>query len=372
MLVFLCHRQCTSAWGPGPAAPPTPSAPRQAMVDSQASDLSAAQSISHYSGDEWEVFIDELVEGIQSAKGYVHVKRMGGPGDFGIDVAAFKSARGLEGPWDCYQCKQYSAPLAPAQAWTEILKILRAVVAGECVMPDEYWFAAPNGIGLRLDKLLSQPTKAKQQFVDWLGSQTPVPALDVAERAKVGALVTATDFSRFDSLQPRHIITLHAETRYHALRFNSPLPERNDEDQELGEYTGDERRYVDQLIAAYQERHPDDDISRNNVADHATRGGHFKRQRQAFFRAEALRVYARESTPDGTFDALQGDVHAGVVEHAESDHVDAYTRAQSVLAASANIDLSSHRLIERADNEDRKGMCHQLVNDERLSWVEKE
>jgi hypothetical protein len=38
--------------------------------------------------------------------------------------------------------------------------------------------------------------------------------------------------------------------------------------------------------------------------------------------------------------------------------------------ASASIDLNSHRLIERADQEDRKGICHQLVNDERLTWVE--
>jgi hypothetical protein len=36
--------------------------------------------------------------------------------------------------------------------------------------------------------------------------------------------------------------------------------------------------------------------------------------------AEALRLYARDSVPEGTFQALQDDVHAGVVEVAESDH----------------------------------------------------
>ncbi|WP_088312709.1 ABC-three component system protein [Kineosporia sp. R_H_3] len=174
----------------------------------------------------------------------------------------------------------------------------------------------------------------------------------------------------FDALQARHVISMHAATKYHALRFNSPLPNRRKPEAVPGAYTGDEKRYVDQLLATYRERHPTDVLDRGNVAAHPTRGGHFKRQRQAFFRAESLRMYARESTPDGTFEALKGDVHSGVVELAESDHVDGYTRAQAVLQASASIDLSSHRLIERTDLDDRKGICHQLVNDERLTWVE--
>jgi len=340
------------------------------MVDPQASELTAAQSISHYSGEQWEEFVDELVEGIEVDKGYIHVKRMGGPGDLGIDIAGFKTTHGLEGSWDCYQCKHYASALGPAKAWPEILKVFRAVVANECVMPDAYWFAAPKGIGLRLDKLLSQPTKAKQAFVDWFAAHAPVPTMNAAERDQVDTLIQKTDFARFDSLQPRHIITMHGKTRYHALRFHLPLPDREADQLEFGEYTGDEKRYVDQLVAAYRERHPKDDLTRTNVADHTERGAHFKRQRQAFFRAETLRIYARESTPDGTFEALQHDVHAGVIEHAESDYVDGYARAQQVLAASSSIDLSNHRLIERADNEDRKGMCHQLVNDERLTWVE--
>ncbi len=340
------------------------------MLDPKAPELSPAQVISHYSGDQWEEFVDELVEGIESAPGYLLVKRMGGPGDLGIDVAGFKTTNGLEGPWDCYQCKQYAGPLQPSDAWPEILKIFRAVVAGDCVMPDAYIFVAPKGAGLKLNKMLSQPTKAKEEFISWLATYAPTPAMNADERTTVDELVAATDFARFDALQARHVISMHAATRYYALRFNSPLPERLEPEVVLGAYTGDEKRYVDQLVAAYRQRHPADSLDRDTVAVHPVRGGHFKRQRRAFFRAESLRVYARESTPEGTFEALQADVHAGVVELAESDHADGYSRAQAVLQASASIDLISHRLIERADLDDRKGICHQLVNDERLTWVE--
>lgn len=340
------------------------------MVDPKPPEVSPAQVVSHYSGDHWEVFVDELVEGIQSTQGYVLAKRMGGPGDLGIDVAGFKTANGLEGSWDCYQCKQYASPLQPSDAWPEILKIFRAAFAGECVMPDAYRFVAPKGAGLKLNKMLSQPTKAKAEFTSWLAAHTPTPVMDAVERTGVDVLVSATDFAMFDALQPRHIMSMHADTRYHALRFGSPLPERPKGEAVPGTYTGDEKRYVDQLVAAYREKHPTDALDRDSVAGHPTRGGHFRRQRQAFFRAESLRVYARESTPDGTFEVLQADVHAGVVEVAESDHADGYSRVQAVLGASASIDLTSHRLIERADQDDRKGICHQLVNDARLTWVE--
>lgn len=333
-------------------------------------DITPSHVISHYSGDLWEEFVDELVEGIQSTHGYLLTKRMGGPGDLGIDVAGFRENKGLEGSWDCYQCKQYARQLQPSDAWPEILKVFRAVTAGECVMPTSYMFVAPKGAGLKLNKFLSQPTKARQEFIDWLAPHEPKPAMSVDERRRVDLLVEQTDFAIFDVLQPRHIISLHSNTKYHASRFNSPLPERPDSEPVPGAYTGDEKRYIDQLVAAYQERHPVDALDRDNVATHSTRGGHFRRQRQAFFRAESLRLYARESTPGGTFEALQADLFAGVIEVAESDHADGYARAQEVLQASASIDLNNHRLIERAGLDDRKGICHQLVNDERLTWVE--
>src|SRR4051812_42692546 len=94
-----------------------PTCKASVVVDPKAPELSPAHIISHYSGNQWEEFVDELVEGIQSTQGYLFVKRMGGPGDLSIDVAGFKTDNGLEGPWDCYQCKQYAAPLQPSDAW---------------------------------------------------------------------------------------------------------------------------------------------------------------------------------------------------------------------------------------------------------------
>ena len=41
---------------------------------------------------------------------------------------------------------------------------------------------------------------------------------------------------------------------------------------------------------------------------------HFRRQREAFYEAESLRVFARDSVPPGTFESLLDDIHDGVID----------------------------------------------------------
>ena len=96
---------------------------------------------------------------------------------------------------------------------------------------------------------------------------------------------------------------------------------------------------------------------------------HFRRQRISFYNAEALRLYARDSVPEGTFEALQDDIHAGVVEIAESEHASGMDRLSEVLTASGQLDLSSHTLVSASRLDDRKGICHQLANEDRLTWM---
>ena len=80
-------------------------------------------------------------------------------------------------------------------------------------------------------------------------------------------------------------------------------------------------------------------------------------------------MYARDSVPPGTFDKLQDDVHSGVIDIAEAEHPSGYTRLTSVLSQVGQLDLSRHTLIAVSDIDDRKGICHQLANADRLTWM---
>ena len=103
---------------------------------------------------------------------------------------------------------------------------------------------------------------------------------------------------------------------------------------------------------------------------HARAGAHFRRQRVAFYNAEALRLFARDSVPEGTFDALIDDVHGGVVETEERDHKDGWERLTSVLEKVVTLSLGDNVLVSFTRLDDRKGICHQLANADRLTWVQ--
>src|SRR3954463_3986304 len=51
------------------------------------------------------------------------VRRFGGSGDLGIDIAGFSSDSGFKGPWTNHQCERYGHPLRPSDIWVEIGKI---------------------------------------------------------------------------------------------------------------------------------------------------------------------------------------------------------------------------------------------------------
>ena len=94
-------------------------------------------------------------------------------------IAAFVTSRGYEGKWDCYQCKQYSKPLAPRDAYIEIAKILKGVIEGHYILPRKYRFVAPRGCSTPLSNKLNHPTLLRSGFVTQLDQGAALlPGLD--------------------------------------------------------------------------------------------------------------------------------------------------------------------------------------------------
>ena len=325
--------------------------------------------IQLYSSDEWEQFIREWITGLEAE--YVQIKSFGGAGDKGADVAAFKTEDGLEGSWDCFQGKHYAKPLSFSVAVPEILKVFLSVCGGEYVMPDTYQFLAPKSCSTQMNQLLSRPTELKKKFLDYLISNKSVKksiGLDVI--GKVQSLAQATDFSMFKSIEILDALDVHSRTRYYAARFATALKRRPAHEPPPDALSDHEDRYVEQLLAVYEERHPEIGFDITNLSANATVGKHFKRQRISFYKAEALRVYARDSVPPGTFEKLEEDIYSGVVDIAEADHSSGFERLSRVLAHVGQLDLNRHKLITVSDNDDRKGICHHLVNENHLTWID--
>ena len=327
-----------------------------------------AQRVYFFSPDEWEIFITEWATGL--APSYRQIKRFGGPGDRGVDVAAFKTDRGHEDSWDCYQAKHYADPLKLSDAIPEILKIFRGAAEKHYVLPDKYVFVAPRGCGSSLNRLLSKPTELQKKFLAAVDDRSPATkALDDETLQAIRDLAATTDFSLFRSLELNEMLDVHRGTQFFAARFGTTLPARPSVGQTPAIPTPFETNYVKKLVDIYQEQDPTVCTDANAVTAHQKYGPHLQRQREAFYSAEALRLYARDSVPDGTYELLQGDVYTGVIDTAEADHASGMDRLRAVLTQSGQLDLGAHSLISVSRIEDRQGICHQLANADRLTWV---
>ena len=241
---------------------PTPTPTPASNATQLAVPVSPQGRIQLYTDVEWEEFIREWATALPTS--YVQIKRFGGTGDRGADVAAFKSDRGLEGPWDCFQGKHYADSLKFSDAAPEILKVFRAVNAGHWLLPDSYQFLAPRGCGTQLNQLLSQPEKLKAKFLAELHPDKPLiksaKGLDAFELAAITALAATTDFALFKSIELLDVLGQHAKTPYHAARFAAALNNRPVHEGPPASVKPEETRYVEQLIEVYRERHPDKDI----------------------------------------------------------------------------------------------------------------
>lgn len=327
-----------------------------------------AHRIYFYSPDEWEVFITEWATGV--AVSYRQIKQLGGSGDRGVDVAAFKTDHGLEGAWDCFQAKHYDGSLTLSDAFPELLKIFHGVVDAFYCLPDRYVFVAPRGCGPTLNRLLSKPMEFRKKFLELLDAGgTATRPYDEQALRSIRELAESTDFSIFQSLELNEMLDIHRKTPYYTSRFGTSLPARPPVGQAPETPAPGETTYVKKLVDVYQEQDPAACSDAGSVAAHVKYGPHLQRQREAFYSAEALRLYARDSVPDGTFELLQDDVHTGVVDTADANHPSGLDRLRAVLTQSGQLDLGAHALISVSKLQDRQGICHQLANANKLTWV---
>lgn len=321
-----------------------------------------------YDAGEWEEFIREWATALPDR--YVQIKRFGGSGDHGADIAAFKSDHGFEGSWDCFQAKHYSATLSFSDAGPEILKIFSGVLDGHYTLPDTYSFLAPLGCGTQLNQLLSNPTRLKERFLTDLQSPKRSLGKDLKSERMTAVLLLAqqVDFALFRSVEVIDALTQHRTTPYFVRRFGTPFESRPASEKPPETLTLGETRYVEQLLDVYEERHGVSFTAETAVSD-AKVSEHFRRQRESFYRAESLRRFARDAVPPGTFDLLQDDIWSGVVDVVEDQHPDGLSRLTKTLAHVGTLDLQQHTLIGVANIEDRKGICHQLANSDRIEWM---
>jgi hypothetical protein len=353
------------------APPPPPTTLLTAAQFQSGPTLDPLARILTYTADEWEKFIDEwATDGLKKPK-YKSVKRFSGSNDRGIDIAGFMHKSMLTGVWDNYQCKHYDHPLHPSDAWPEIGKILWHSFCGHYVSPRAYYFVAPRECGTTLSQYLANTAVLKAKVLEvWEGNirDAITKTQPVLLEGAFATYVDAFDFSIFQAKTVREIIEQHKQTPYFISRFGGGLPSRPKPDAPPDEIDVCESGYITKLLAAYSD-HLKKPIS---AASELTRKlvQHYHRQREAFYHAESLRVFVRDKVEPGTFESLQDEIYKGVIDTCEATHPDGYQRLVAVTDRAQILPLTAHPLVHSTFPDDKHGICHQLANDERLTWTE--
>jgi hypothetical protein len=330
------------------------------------------QQIILYSSDEWEAFTHEWAHFCLKHL-YLKVERFSGAGDQGIDVAGFTDDKKLDGVWDNYQCKHYDHALQPGDVWPEFGKILWYSFLKIYKAPRRYYFVAPKGVGTKLNGLLSSAGKLRDAvIVNWEKhiQKSITDTQEVPLQSNFLSYVAAFDFSIFQAKTSLEIVELHrAKCPFHAARFGGGLPERPDPPKPPDAINDQECRYIAHLLDAYADYTKKAIASVEGLKEWPKLKEHFGRQREAFYHAEGLRVFARDTVPEGTFESLQNEIYDGVIDMHDAEHPDGFARVREVTKAARSLELTSNALLLRAKTKDRDGICHQLANDDVLKWT---
>lgn len=330
------------------------------------------------SAEDWEQFTEEWLSFHKANGTYQSIKRYSGPGDLGLDVVAFTANEGFAKPWDSYQCKHYDHALTLGDVYGEIGKIIyhsfqRTPPFNQaCRVPRCHWFVAPLGVGITLGRLLKDPDRLKEEVrAKWKSHCLPAigAAIEAPLKGELLAYFEAFDFSIFDDRTAVELVEEHAQTVFHTPRFGGGLPPREEPSAPPAEPTEAESLYLRKLLDAYGDHLGRPVAAREKLAPYPDLEGHYKRQRVLFYSAESLRNFARDRTPPRTFDSLQDDVYNGVIDICETVHADALERLRKTVTTAGQVDVSGNALVGVTKVADKQGICHQLANDNRLTWT---
>ncbi len=322
--------------------------------------------------DSFEQFTLEWLYGCKKTK-YASIKRIGGAGDKGRDVVAYYS----DGSVDYYQCKHYNTSLAPSNYYLELGKLCYYTYKKEIAIPQKYYIVASNDVGTSLQDLLDNPVDLRLSLVknwDTYCKTKITKTTEVVLDDAFSEYIASFDFSIIKTYPMAQIIDEYLDTIYGNIRFGGRklnmlptiLPDEKIEPIEL--------TYITALLEAYSEELGVQMDTIESLKAHNFYFKHLNRQRKDYYKAETIRRFVRDTLTDSQqFDMLKEEIYSGIIDTHEQDYDNGFKRLGADLQQAAQTNTSKCLLDSKMHcigNEERKGACHMLVNDNRLRWVD--
>ena len=330
--------------------------------------------IQLYDDKEWEVFTQECTHSMKHE--YYSVSRAGGAGDQGIDIAAFRTDKGFNGSWDNYQCKHYKKALSTTEIYLELGKLCYYTFNREYTVPDNYYFIAPHGVGTAISKYLrGKHEELKKLFIQNWNKYCESKITSTKKVTLSGGFkdyVEAFDFSIVKDKSLLQMLDIHRKTPFYHHRFGGGLPSRPENEKPPESVAKIEAIYIQKLLNAYGEFLEKDFCNMEDVDGNIRLKKHLRDARIHFYCAESLYKFSRDYLEAGEFERLQNEIFTGIENIILSEHPHGFERVISAVQEAYKIQIDSHPLRERLETMDRAGICHQLANNNKLSWANRD
>lgn len=326
------------------------------------------QRVKLFSAGEWEEFIQEWAHSLKSK--YHTVMRCSGAGDMGRDVVCHSGPISGTLPWDNYQCKHYDHALRPSDIWVELGKLIYYTHRKEFTVPREYFFVCPFDVGTTLARLLENPDELKTGLIgNWEGHcQNGICKTEVKLEGPLRDHLDEFPFEIVSFVPVLKLIEEHKTTPWYVHRFGGGLPDRPTPPTPPQDCSSEEIPYVTALLDAYSD-HEGVKVEQTALNQFPKFEKHFRLTRTSFYSAESLKAFSRDHLPENEFGRLQGEIYDGVQETYIDDQPNGFQKVIDVTKAAIDMQITDHALLPVLTTGDRRGICHQLVNEGQLIWV---
>lgn len=136
--------------------------------------------------------------------------------------------------------------------------------------------------------------------------------------------------------------------------------------------------YVKELYKVYGELSGEEYARPADLDAHPKLRRDFDRQRKDYYSAETIHRELRDSIRlDETegFDILKDEMYDGVITTRDRDYDTGFKRLTAVMEHATEVPISNNlqdRMLDWVGPGEKKGVCHMLVNDHRLSWMDED
>lgn len=304
---------------------------------------------------------------------YKKVKRFGGAGDMGRDIVGYYD----NGDIDIYQCKHYKNQLTPSEFWIEFGKLCYYTYKNKYRIPKKYYIATTKGIGPALSNLIDNPESIASELIkNWQGycmnKITKDEEIQLDEDFK--KYIHTFDFSIVEELEPIKFLDEYSTTKWYKYRFGGGLPKRKLLKEINVAINEDEKdmRYIIQLIDVYREKTNNVVFDLDSISNSSACKEHLYRQRLAFHSAQALKVFTRDELIDiEPYEEAKEQIYLCIADIIVDEYDSSFKRVSETIKYLNTVPLEINPLGNIQPTE-KCGICHELVNDERICWVVKD